>query len=115
LHGKTLKFNKSFRLLCARDYDVVFQKAIKINHPLASIYARPNTLSHARLGLLVSKKAMKKAVARNRIKRLVRESFRANVSKIKAYDIIFIARSKIEPVDNKQVFSTLSELWTHLI
>jgi len=109
-----LKFNKSFRLLCASDYDQVFQQAIKINHPLASIYARPNNNAHARLGLLVSKKAMKKAVARNRIKRIVRESFRANVSKLKAYDIIFIARSKIEAVDNKQVFITLSDLWTEL-
>ncbi|MGA2655627.1 MAG: ribonuclease P protein component [Gammaproteobacteria bacterium] len=109
-----MKFNKSFRLLCARDYDIVFQQAIKINHPLASIYARPNVYSHARLGLLVSKKAMKRAVARNRIKRLVRESFRAHVTQLKAYDIIFVARSKIEAVDNKEVFNTLDELWTQL-
>lgn len=109
-----MKFNKSFRLLCARDYDEVFQRAIKINHPLASIYARPNQFAHARLGLLVSKKAMKKAVARNRIKRLVRESFRANVTTLKAYDIVFVARSKIDVVDNKEVFNTLSELWARL-
>jgi ribonuclease P protein component len=115
LHGKTLKFNKSFRLLRASDYDFVFQKPIKINHPLASIYARPNACNHARIGLLVSKKAMKQAVARNRIKRIVRESFRAHVEQLKAYDIIYVARSSLQYADNKQVFSNLHELWAQLI
>lgn len=92
----------------------MFQQAIKINHPLASIYARPNACNHARIGLLVSKKAMKRAVSRNRIKRLVRESFRAHVEKLKAYDIIYVARSSIQDADNKQVFYSLHELWSQL-
>jgi ribonuclease P protein component len=114
LHGKTLKFNKSFRLLRACEYDYVFQQPVKINHPLASIYARPNACGHARLGLLVSKKAMKRAVARNRVKRLVRESFRVHQSELKAYDIIYVARSKLQLTDNKEVFLDLTKMWQQL-
>lgn len=110
-----MKFNKSVRLLKASDYDFVFQQPIKINHPLASIYARPSLSAHARLGLLVSKKAIKHAVARNRIKRLVRESFRAHLSELKAVDIIYVARSKIQLADNKEVFLHLNEMWKQLV
>lgn len=38
--------------------------------------ARANTFSFSRLGLAVSRKVAQKAVARNRIKRIIRESFR---------------------------------------
>ena len=37
---------------------------------------RDNDLGHARLGLAISKRVSKRAVERNRIKRLLRESFR---------------------------------------
>ncbi len=92
----------------------MFQQPTKINHPLASIYARPNTFGHARLGLLISKKAIRRAVGRNRIKRLVRESFRAHLMTLKAVDIIYVARDKIQLADNKEVFLHLTEMWKRI-
>ncbi len=41
-----------------------------------TIYGIENGLEHARLGLSVSKKKVKTAAGRNRIKRLIREAFR---------------------------------------
>ena len=41
-----------------------------------SVNAAPNTLGHARLGLSIGNKAVGNSVARNRVKRQVRESFR---------------------------------------
>ena len=43
---------------------------------LIQIYAKPNDLGCARLGLIVSKKIERHAVKRNWIKRLLREAFR---------------------------------------
>jgi ribonuclease P protein component len=40
------------------------------------VYAVENGLAHARLGISVGRKKVRKASARNRIKRLLRESFR---------------------------------------
>ena len=56
------------------------------------MYVLKNHLAENRLGLSVSKK-IGKAVVRNRVRRLVRESFRLIEGEMKkGYDIIFIAR-----------------------
>lgn len=52
-----------------------------------------NGLTHARLGITVSKK-VGNAVTRNRIKRFVREVFRANRLALPAVDLNVIARSE---------------------
>ncbi len=40
------------------------------------LYARPNSLGHARLGIVVAKRLAPRAVTRNQVKRLAREIFR---------------------------------------
>ena len=42
------------------------------------IYAKPNKINYPRLGLIVAKKVARRAVERNRVKRLLREFFRVN-------------------------------------
>lgn len=42
------------------------------------IYAKPNNINCPRLGLIVAKKIARRAVDRNRVKRLLREFFRVN-------------------------------------
>lgn len=42
------------------------------------IYAKPNNLNYPRLGLIVAKKMARRAVERNKVKRLLREYFRTN-------------------------------------
>jgi len=54
-----------------------------------------NLTSYDSLGI-VSKKVCKKAVERNRAKRLMREVFRLNKHRLKPVDIVFIARKGIK-------------------
>ena len=105
-------FNKTQRLLTKKDYDFVFQRARKIVTGEFIVLYRANNLSHARLGLAISKKMVAKAHDRNRIKRLLRESFRKKA--LPAVDIIFLARTGLVKKDNTEIHSKLSTLWVQL-
>ena len=50
------------------------------------LYTRPNSLPHARLGVVAAKRFAPRAVTRNTIKRITRELFRT--SKLQAVDCI---------------------------
>jgi len=52
----------------------------------------PNELGHARLGLAIAARAVGNSVARNRIRRLVRESFRLRQHELPAADLVISAR-----------------------
>lgn len=70
-----LKFARKSRLTLAKEYAAVYEaKARKGRGPL-TVYAMPNGLGYARLGLAISRK-VGSAVVRVRVKRMLREAFR---------------------------------------
>jgi ribonuclease P protein component len=89
---KRLTFPKTHRLRTQRDFDAIYKGgAAKTIGPLRVI-GLPNALGHRRLGLSVSKR-IGKAVARNRLKRMLREAFRISQHDLPgAYDLVVIAR-----------------------
>ncbi len=74
----------------------------------------PNTLSHPRLGFVISKKSAKLAVARNRTKRVIRESFRINQTKIGDYDIVILGRRGIADLDHQELHQIITKQWLKL-
>jgi ribonuclease P protein component len=72
------------------------------------VYA-PGPGPSARLGLTVSKKVSRLAVQRNRIKRLVRESFRRRAD-LPPLDIIVMARPGAAACDNQQLAASIEAL-----
>jgi len=108
--GETALFTKQQRLLRASDFKYVFDSAIRSGDPFFTVLARPNHLDHARLGLVISKKKAKHAVSRNRLKRLIRESFRHTKALYHA-DIIVLAGSQSVKTDNKRLFQSLEKHW----
>lgn len=107
-------FPKSARLANAKEFKRVFEKPRKINAGGFSLYVRENSLSYARLGLAVPKKAVKLAVGRNRIKRLVRESFRQRDS-LGAVDIVFLAYKGIDERSNHDIMCALDQAWQRVV
>lgn len=111
---KALSFPKSHRLLRPADYGKVFNDVqIKVPHRNFLVLATPNQLGHARIGLIFSKKNLKLAVQRNRIKRQVRESFRQQ-HRLPEMDIIVLARQGLKDLDNQAVQKAMTDLWRRL-
>lgn len=71
----------------------------------------PNQLPHARLGIIIGKKYLRRAVDRNRVRRVIRESFRQSKEKLKGLDIIVMIRANCSSLDNKTLRSNIGDIW----
>jgi len=88
-------FSREERLKKEREFREVFDHGKSLGGSTVAFYFKPNSLGYPRAGFIVSKKVSKKAVERNRARRLMRETFRLNKHRLKPYDLIFIARKGI--------------------
>ncbi len=86
---------KKERLKKVKDFKRVFDHGKSLGGSTVAFYFCSNNLGFPRAGFIASKKVSKRAVDRNRAKRLMREVFRLNKHKLKPFDIIFIARKGI--------------------
>jgi ribonuclease P protein component len=68
----------------------------------------------SRLGVVVGKKNIPTAVGRNRVKRLVRETFRQTEFPI-ALDIIFLARKDADKLSRTELNLLLKQSWGRLL
>lgn len=108
-------FGRSKRLLTKAAYTAVFDDSpYRVSHRNFLLLARPSDQEKARLGLVVAKKNIRLAVKRNRIKRVVRESFRLNLQSIQAIDVIFLARRGLDQLDGSEQNRILLESWQKL-
>lgn len=107
-------FKKTHRLIAKTDYDRVFEQAKKLVSAGFILLYRNNDLGYARLGLALSKKKIAKAHDRNRLKRLLRESFRQE-TQLPAVDIIFLARQDVAKQTKLALNTQLSKTWEKLI
>ncbi|MDN4502293.1 ribonuclease P protein component [Alteromonadaceae bacterium BrNp21-10] len=108
-------FSREKRLLTPTHFGNVFEDATSAPSPQITILAKHNSLTHSRIGITVAKKRVKKAHDRNRIKRLVRESFRHHQQNLGSIDIIVIGKSGLDSLSNQQIFSLLEKLWKKIV
>lgn len=105
-------FSKSKRLLSKSEYDFVFKQAKKlVTSKFIFLYCE-NVVEHARLGMAISKKVVAKAHDRNRIKRMLRETFR--IKELPNVDIVILARKGVANSDKQIIYSHLVKAWDRL-
>lgn len=92
---------------------VEFEKALcadRLTNKWFVAYIRKSEHCIARLGLIVSKKTMPKAVSRNFAKRLIREVFRRNFPAERSIDIVVRPRRQINPQNSAEGRLALTQL-----
>jgi len=94
-----------YRLTKTDEFSSVFgfRRAIRGKLLMLHYQPRPDGLNDARLGVVVGKKLLKRAVDRNRVKRIVREQFRRERPNLPACDLIVRLAAKPVPLDGKLV------------
>ncbi|MCG5495002.1 MULTISPECIES: ribonuclease P protein component [Ectothiorhodospira] len=110
-------FPRAARLTCASDYQQVFAGAHRVSEaPFTGLWRHhpsdaPQT---ARLGMAVAKRNVRLATQRNRIKRLIRESFRHHRDSLGAIDIVVLCKPRAERYSNEQLREALDRLWQRM-
>lgn len=110
-----MKYAKDYRLLSPDAFRYVFEKPKKISGEAIDFYIRKNHLTHPRLGMAVPKRALKGAVLRNRLRRLLREHFRESACSLGGYDIIAMVKPGIMRFSTSEYAGVVSRHWQWFI
>ena len=105
---------KDFKLRDSAEYQKVFKQNKSLRHKYWLILYRPNEKASARLGTAISKKNVRKAVQRNRLKRIIKETFRQNRKTLGSVDIVVLARPGVCEKSNRELNATITKQWKKL-
>ena len=107
----SLGFQKADRLLKRSDFVLLSRSGKKLHSANFLALYRKGTAGRSRLGITVTKKVAN-APGRNRLKRIVRESFRHNRGKFKGdWDIVIIAKQRPEKIGSVEVITELAAIF----
>jgi len=95
-------FPRSKRLLRGADFRRVLEQPTRSVDACFAVAAHRGRATSARLGLAVSRKALPRAVDRNRIKRIVREAFRSRHWHC-CVDVVVVGRAGLKGAVNVSV------------
>lgn len=103
-------YSRQNRLITKQDFALVFAKPLKTAQHCFLALCRSNDSLQPRLGIIIKKSVIKQAIKRVRLRRIIRESFRAHKELLKGLDIIVLVRSECSP-QNKILREMVDKLW----
>ena len=103
------------RLTGARQFGRVFEQPERFKSKELVILVRSNGLTEARLGLGISRKHVRRAVRRNRVKRIIRESFRHHQDELAGLDVVVLTRAGLAAGDLRDLAIVLNAQWSDVL
>lgn len=110
-----LGFPPGRRLRRKAEFDATYATGRRSGDAYFGMVARANGATGARLGLAVATKVAGSSVARNRIRRVIRETFRLRQRELPAVDVVVSARGRARGARNDVLRASLNTLWDKLI
>ena len=109
----TAGFSPDQRLHTPAEFGRVFAEPVRSSDRFFTVLARASGRTVARLGLTVSRRASRRAVDRNKLKRLARESFRQQHA-LPAWDFVVLARPGADRAERRVLRASLDRHFEQL-
>jgi ribonuclease P protein component len=113
MHRLTFPAHK--RLRRKSEFDAAYARGRRFGNGFFAVTASSNDKYGARLGMAVAVRTAGNAVERNRIRRIVRESFRLHQHTLPAVDLVVSARPKARGAPGAELHASLVDLWKKVI
>ena len=93
------------------DFDAAYAHGRRLGNGFFGVTAFLNDKGWPRLGLAVAVRAAGGGVERNRLRRIIRESFRLHQHELPSVDLVVSARGRAKDAPGSELHASLSELW----
>jgi ribonuclease P protein component len=107
-------FRRTLRLCRPAEFQAAYAQGRRFGNELLTATVRMNDRSSVRLGLSIAARSVGNAVSRNRLRRVIRESFRLRQQQLPPVDIVIGARSAARAATAKELREALQRLWTQI-
>jgi ribonuclease P protein component len=112
---RRLPFSSRQRIRATADFDNVYKNGRRGGDNYFGVAYRTSDGANARLGMSVGVRMLGSSVGRNRLRRLIRESFRQHQHELPAVDIVITARTAARGAAAKDLRTSLETHWQNLI
>ena len=113
MHRLTFPAHK--RLRRKSEFDATYARGRRFGDGFFAVTASSNDKFGARLGMAVAVRTAGNAVERNRIRRIIRDSFRLHQHSLPAVDLVVSARPKARGAPGAELHASLAALWRNII
>ena len=108
-------FGPERRLRRRRDFTQIFSGGRRLTTQVVTFVVHPNGVSYPRLGLAVPRRVARRAVARNRLKRRIRESFRLHAEHLGGVDVVVLVHRGAQTMDSAGFCGVLARQWERVM
>lgn len=112
--GAGALLRRAQRLRRPGEFRNVYARGRRIGNEMFAVNVLANDTGTARLGLSIAVRAIGGAVRRNRVRRLIRESFRLHRRGLPALDIVIGARAQARAASAAELRAALERLWQRI-
>jgi ribonuclease P protein component len=99
------------RLRRKKDFDAAYARGRRLGDGFFGMTAMANASGAPRLGLAVAVRVAGGAVERNRLRRVIKESFRLHQAELPAVDLVVSARTGARGAAGNELHGSLAALW----
>jgi ribonuclease P protein component len=109
--SNALKLPPDRRMRRPGEFKLAYTAGKRFGNEFFTANIRGNELTWARLGMSIAARNLRRAVDRNRVRRLIRESFRMHQQDLPSLDIVIGARTAVISADRAILRASLAKLW----